>query len=108
MVGDDEAGDHGLAEAPARFDQALIGAGNRVLGEHHSGDIGVDESLDDNANARPGEQADTLAIGDGRVRVRRPPDLADGGWNIGRRMDVEHGEMLSGEACRRAIFVDGG
>ena len=38
MVGDDEAGDDGLTEAPARFDQALIGAGDRVLGEHDPGD----------------------------------------------------------------------
>ena len=38
VVRHDEAGDHGLAEAPARFDQALVGAGDRVLGEHDAGD----------------------------------------------------------------------
>ena len=70
--------------------------------------VGVEQRLDDNADARPGEQADTLAVGDGRVRVRRPPDFADGAGNIGRRMDVEHGEVLAGEARRRAVFVDGG
>ena len=108
VVRDDEAGDDGFTEAPARFDQALIGAGDRVLGEHDPGDGGVEQRLDDDADARPGEQADTLAVGDGRVRVRRPPDFADGAGDIGRRMDVEHGEVLAGEARRRAVFVDGG
>ncbi len=79
-----------------------------MLSEHDPGDSGVEERLDDNANAGPGEQANALAVGDGRVRVRRPPDFADGVRDIGHRMDVEHGEMLPGETCRRAIFVDGG
>ena len=83
LVGDDEAGDHGLTEAPARFDQPLIGAGDRMFGEHHPGDRRVKERLDDNANARPREQADTLAVGDGRVRIRGPPDFADGAGDIG-------------------------
>src|SRR5216684_490049 len=107
LIGDDEAGDHGLTEAPARFDQALIGAGDRVLGEHDTGDGGVEQRLDDDADAGPGEQADTLAVGDRRVGVRRPPHFADGAGDIDRRMDVEHGEVLPGEACRRAVFVDG-
>ncbi len=108
VVGDDEAGDHGLTETPARFDQALIGTGDRVLREHDPGDIGVKQRLHDNANTRPGEQADTLAVCDGRVRVRRPPDFPDGAGYVGHRMDVEHREVLPGETCRYAVFVDGG
>ena len=108
VVRDDEASDHGLTEAPTRFDQALIGAGDRVLGKHDPGDGGVEERLDDYTDARPSEPADTLAVGDGRVRVRRPPDFTDGTGDIGRRMDVEQGEVLAGEARRRAVFVDGG
>ncbi len=77
MIRDDEAGDHRLTEAPACFDQTLIGTSDWVLREHDSGHIGVKQRLDDNANARPSEQAHTLAIGDGRVRVCRPPDFAD-------------------------------
>ena len=108
VVGDDEAGDDRLAEAPARLDQAFVDASDRVLGEHDPGDGGVEQRLDDDADARPREQADTLAVGDGRVGVRRPPDFADGAGDIGRRMDVEHREVLAGEARRRAVFVDGG
>ena len=77
LIGDDEAGDHGLTEAPACFDQTLIGTGDRMFREHHAGHIGVKQRLDDNANARSSEQAHTLTIGDGRVRVCRPPDFAD-------------------------------
>ena len=107
LIGDDEAGDHGLTEAPACFDQTLVGAGDRMFREHYSGDIGVEQRLDDNANARPREQADTLAIGDGRVRVCGPPDFADSCGYISRRMDIEHREVLPGETCRCAVFVDG-
>ena len=63
MVGDHEAGDHGLAQAPTRFDQALIGAGDRVLGEHDPGDIWPKECLNDDADTRPSKQTDTLAVG---------------------------------------------
>src|SRR3954452_16012160 len=107
MIGDYEAGDHGLTEAPACFDQTLIGTGDRVFREHDSGDIGVKQRLDDNANARPSEQAHTLAIGDGRVGVCGPPYLADGCGYVMRRMDVEHRKVLPGEPCRCAVFVDG-
>jgi len=55
MVRDDEAGDHGFTEPPTRFDQALIDAGDRVLGEHDPGDGGVEQRLDDDADAWPGE-----------------------------------------------------
>ncbi len=108
MVRNDEAGDHRFTKAPTRFDQPLVGLGDRVLGEHHPGDVGVEQRLHDDADARPGEQPDPLAVGDGRVRVRRPPDLADGAGDIGRRMDVEHREVLAGEARRRAVLVDCG
>src|SRR4029077_17613155 len=101
VVGDDEAGDHGLPEAPTRFDQALIEAGDRMLGKHDPGNGGVEERLDYDADARPGKQANTLAVGNGGVGVRRPPDFADGAWDIGRRMDVEHRKVLPGETCRR-------
>ena len=89
MVGDDETGDDGLAEAPACFDQALIGARDRVLGEHHAGDIGIKERLHDHADAWAAKEAHALAVGDGRIRVRRPPDLADGTGYVGRGMDIE-------------------
>jgi len=55
MIGDDEAGDHGLTEAPACFDQTLIGTGDRMFRKHHAGYIGVKQRLDDNANAWPRE-----------------------------------------------------
>jgi hypothetical protein len=71
VVGNDKAGDNGLTEAPARFDQAFISASDRVFGEHDPSDIGIEERLDDSAHAGPGEQANTLAVGDGRVGVRR-------------------------------------
>src|SRR4051812_33467904 len=108
MVGDDEAGDHGLTEAPTRLDQALVGAGDGVFGEHDASDDRAQQRLHDDADARPGEQADTLAVGDRRVRVRGPPDIAYRTGNVGGRMDVEHSEVLAGKARRRAVFVDGG
>ncbi len=43
--------------------------------EHHPGHVGIEQRLDDDADARAGEQADPLAVGDGRVGVGRPPDL---------------------------------
>jgi hypothetical protein len=106
LIGDYEAGDHGLTKAPACFDQALIGTSDRVFREHDSGNIGVKQRLDDNANTRSSEQAHTLAIGDGRVGVCRPPYLADSGGYVMRRMDVENREVLPGEACRCTVFVD--
>jgi len=108
VVRDDEAGDHRFAEAPARLDQALVGAGDRVFGEHDASDAGVEERLHDDTDARASEQADTLAIGDGRVGVRGPPDIAHCAGNVGRRMDIEHGEVLAGEARSLAVFVDSG
>src|SRR4029079_15281338 len=107
LIGDYEAGDHGLTEAPACFDQTLVGTSHRVFREHDSGNIGVKQRLDDNANARPSEQAHTLPIGDCRVGVCRPPYLADGCGYVMRRMDVEQSEVLPGETCRCAVFIDG-
>src|SRR5262249_48270187 len=108
VVWDDEAVDHGFTETPTGFDHALIGASDRILGKHDSGGGGVEKGLHYYANARSGEQADTLAVGDGGGRVRRPPNLADGAGDIVGRMDVEHGEVLAGKARRRAVFVNGG
>src|SRR5262249_40636348 len=70
----DKTVDHGLTETPTRFDHALIGTCNRIFGKHNAGGSGVEECLDDYANARPSEQTNTLPVGDSRVRVRRPPD----------------------------------
>ena len=39
MIGDDKARNHRFAQTPARLDQPLIGAGDRVFGEHHAGDL---------------------------------------------------------------------
>ena len=75
-VGDHEAGDDRLAEPPARLDHPLVGAGDRVPREHHAGGVGIEQRLDDDADARTGEEPDALAVGDRRVGVRRPPDLA--------------------------------
>ena len=76
MVGHHEAGDHRLAQAPAGLDQPLVGAGDRMLGEHHAGHHRVEQRLHHHADARPREQAHLLAVGDGRIGVGRPPDLA--------------------------------
>src|SRR4029077_6530955 len=103
--GEEGPGHHRFTKAPGRFDQAFIGAGNRILGKHDPGARGIEKRLDDDANARSSEASNTLAVRNGRVRVCRPPDLADGAWDICRRMDVEHGEVLTGEARRRAVFV---
>jgi hypothetical protein len=54
------------------------------------------------------KQADALAVGDGRVRVRRPPDVADGAGTSAAEWTLSTGEMLAGEARRRTVFVDGG
>ena len=51
MVRHDEAGHDSFTKAPTRFDQALVRAGDGVLGEHHPGNIRVKERLYDNANA---------------------------------------------------------
>src|SRR5205823_12462391 len=75
---------------------------------HDPGGGGVEEPLDYDADARPGEQTHTLAVRDGRVGVRRPPDFADGAGDIGGRMDVEQGEVWAGKARRRAVVVNGG
>src|SRR5213078_3874041 len=64
--------------------------------------------LDDDADARPPEQPDALAIGDRRVGVRRPPDLAHRVVDrIGRR-HVEERHVLAGEARVGAVLVDRG
>jgi hypothetical protein len=106
MIGHHEAGDDRLAQAPTRFDQALVGAGDRMLGEHDAGGARVEQGLHHDADARPREQADLLAIGDGRIGIGRPPDLAHRVGHVGGRVDVEHRQMLAGEACRGAVFVD--
>jgi hypothetical protein len=49
------ARDHSFPEAPAGFDQTLIGAGDRVLGEHDAGYRGIEERLDHHAHARTSE-----------------------------------------------------
>jgi len=103
-----KAGDDGLAKTPTRFDQALVGAGDRVLGEHDTGDAGVEKRLHDNTHARACEQPDALTVGDRRIRVGRPPDVPHSARDIGRRMDVQHGQVLTREACSRAVLVDGG
>ena len=84
MVRHDDAGYHRLTKPPTRFDHALVGAGHRILGKHDPGGGGIQERLDDYTDAWPGEQADALAVGDGRVRVRRPPNFADGAGHIRR------------------------
>ena len=104
-VGDHAAGDDDLAEPPARLDQPLVGAVDRVLREHHPGDVGIEQRLDDDADARPGEQADPLAVGDRRVGVRRPPDLADRRAHVVDRRHVEQREVLAGEARVGAVLV---
>ena len=76
VVGDHESRDDRLAEAPARLDHALVGAVDRVAGEHHARALGIEQRLDDDADARSREEADALAVGDRRVGVGRPPDLA--------------------------------
>src|SRR6185369_11855990 len=106
VVGDDEARDHRLAEPPARLDEALVGAGHRVLGEHHAGDRGVEERLDDDADAGTREEADLLAVRDGRVGVRGPPHAADRVGYVARRVDVEERDVLPREARRGAVLVD--
>lgn len=68
VVGDDEAGDDGFPESPARFDQAFVCTGDRVLGEHDPGHGGVQERLRDNADARLREEPDGLAVGVPLVR----------------------------------------
>ena len=81
-----------LMLAPAIHVEYLIDAGN----------------LDDHADTRTGEQADTLAIGDGRVGIRRPPDIADRTGHVSSCMNIENGEVLAGETCRRTVFVNCG
>ena len=84
-VGDHEAGDDRLAEPPARLDHPLVGPGDRVAGEHHAGGLRVEQRLDDDGDARPREEPDALAVGDRRVGVRRPPDLAERRGDLVRR-----------------------
>ena len=55
--------------------------------------------MHDYADAWPGEEADTLAVGDGGIGVRGPPDFADSSGYVSGRMDVEHGEVLPGVGC---------
>src|SRR5262249_30611494 len=106
VVRDHETVDHGFTETPIGFDHALVGASDRVFGKDDPGGGGIEKGLDYYANARPSEEADTLAVRDCRVRVRRPPDFADGPRDVGGRMDVEHSKVLAGEARRRAVFVN--
>src|SRR5437899_3181885 len=107
MLRDDEAGDYGLTETPTCFDHALIGTGDRILRKQDPCGGRVEERLDDDANAWPGEQADSLAVRDGGVRVRRPPDVTDGAGHISHRIDVEQRQVLAGETRRGAVFVNG-
>src|SRR5206468_9657412 len=69
-VGDDAAGYDDLAEPPARLDQPFVGLIDRVLREHHAGDVGIEQGLDDDTDARTGKKAHPLAVGDRRVGVR--------------------------------------
>src|SRR5262249_62221269 len=46
VIRNDEAGDHGLTKAPARLDQTLVGARDRVLGEHDPGAGAAPHPLD--------------------------------------------------------------
>ena len=104
-VGDHAARDDDLAEPPARFDQPLVGPVDRVLREHHPGGVGIEQRLDDDADARTGEETDTLAVGDRRVGVRRPPDLPDRRAQVVDRRHVEQREVLAGEARVGAVLV---
>jgi len=75
-VRDDEPGDDRFAESPTRLDHPLVRAGDRVAGEHHTSAIRVEQPLHHDGDTRAREEPDALAVGDRRVRVRRPPDLA--------------------------------
>src|SRR5215467_12004906 len=61
LVGDHARCDHGLAQPPARLDHSFVRAVNRILSEHHAGDLGVEERLEDDADTRAVEEANTLA-----------------------------------------------
>src|SRR5262249_40654861 len=108
VIWDDNAVDHRLTKTPAGFDHPLIGAGDGILGKHDSGYGGIKQALDDYPYAWPSEEAHTLAVRDRRVGVSGPPDFADGTWDISGRMNVQQGEVLAGEARRRAVFVNCG
>ena len=101
-------GDHRLAQTPARFDHALVRAGDRVAREHHTGRLRLQQRLHDHADARPGEHTEPLAVGDGRVGVGRPPDLPDRRLHVVGRRHVQDGDVLSGEAGPGAVLADGG
>ena len=88
---------------------SIISSSSPVIGllrEHHAGAVGVEQRLHHDADARPAEEPDALAVGDRRVGVRRPPDLAHRVVQLVRRCDVEQRQVLAGEARVRAVLVD--
>ena len=76
-------------------------------GEHHAGGVGVEQRLDDDADARAGEQADPLAVGDRRVRVRRPPDLAQRRGTSSADGTLSRVRCWPAKLAVGAVFVDG-
>ena len=97
-----------LAQAPARLDHPLVVAGDRILREHDSGGVGIEQPLDDDADARAGEEADALTVGDRGIGIRRPPDFLQRGDELVRRGHVEQRQVLPGEARLGAVLVGSG
>ena len=71
-------------------------------------DVGIEQRLDDDADARAGEEPDPLAVRDRRVGVRRPPDLPQRRRHVVHRRHVEQREVLAREARVGAVLVDRG
>ena len=71
------------------------------------GTVRREQRLDHDADARPREEADALAIGDRGIGVRRPPDFSQRGFDVVGGAHVEQREVLTGEAGVGTVLVDG-
>lgn len=106
VIGGGHARDDRLAEPPVGGDDGVIAiAADRIDGEHDEGDIGANETLDDDGDLRRlFSERGAATIAHRAVRPERGPAGAHGGRQRGGCADIEHGVMQAGEGVRAGIL----
>ena len=99
IVRHDEPGHDGFAEAPGRFDDAFVGAVQRVPGEHHARAVGLDHPLHDHADAWCFVEAERPPVRACRFGMRGFAHLENRLGDVIFVPDVEDRHVLAGEAA---------